>query len=358
MNVYVFDRNMEMKGLIDSYKSIIWTTKYFESGDFELYLNATIENIDLLREDYYLCREEDISGDEYRNVMIIKNIRITTDEEQGNFLTVTGPSLKSIVGRRIVWEQTKLSGTVEAGIRRIITENIISPSIVERKIDNFILSDVQNFTEKMDVQVTGKNIAEWLKKICVTYGIGWDVFIKGKLFVFYLWKGLDRSYNQTENSPVIFSDEFDNILSSDYEMSTENFKNVALVAGEGEGLNRKTQVVGNASNLDRYELYVDSRDTSTNEGEITEAEYEKLLQEEGFESLSETIITESFEGSIEPNTTYILNEDYFLGDIVQVINEYGISSSPRIIEIIDSEDDTGRTIIPTYSTSVDLDLEV
>lgn len=356
MNIYVFDRNMEIKGIIDSYKSIIWTTRYFKEGDFELYLNATAEYVNLLHEEYYLCREEDISGDEYRNVMVIKNIHITTDEEEGNFLEVTGPSLKSIIGRRIVWQQTNLNGTVEAGIRKVITENIISPSITARKINNFVLADAQNLTDKMDIQVTGDNIAEWVKKICMTYGMGWDVFIKGKSLVFYLWKGVDRSYNQSENIPVIFSDEYDNILASDYALSTENFKNVALVAGEGEGLSRKTQVVGNASDLDRYELYVDSRDVSTNEGEITAADYDKLLQAQGLEALSETIVTETFEGSIEPNVTYVLNRDYFLGDIVQVVNEYGISSAPRIIEIIDSEDETGRSIIPTYSTTVDLEV--
>lgn len=356
MNIYVFDRNMEIKGIIDSYKSIIWTTRYFKEGDFELYLNATIENVNLLHEEYYLCREEDISDDEYHNVMVIKNIHVTTDEEEGNFLEVTGPSLKSVIGRRIVWQQTNLNGNVEAGIRKVITENIISPSIAARKINNFMLGDIQNLTDKMDIQVTGDNIAEWVKKICMTYGMGWDVFIKGKSLVFYLWKGADRSCNQTENIPVIFSDEYDNILASDYSMSTENFKNVALVAGEGEGLSRKTQVVGNASDLDRYELYVDSRDVSTNEGEITDADYEKLLQVQGLEALSETTVTETFEGSIEPNVTYILNQDYFLGDIVQVVNEYGISSAPRIIEIIDSEDDTGRSIIPTYSTTVDLEV--
>ena len=47
---------------------------------------------------------------------------------------------------------------------------------------------------------------------------------------------------------------------------------------------------------------------------------------------------------------YVLNKDYFLGDIVQVINEYGISATPRIIEIIESEDENGTSVVPTFST--------
>lgn len=349
MNIYVLDKNMEICDIIDDYNSIIWTTRYFKSGDFELYLQATEKNINSLREDYYLCREEDMINDIYNNVMIIKNIEISTDIEIGNFLIITGKSLKSIVGRRVIWQQTNLTGLVELAIRRVINENIINPSMTSRKINNFILSDVQNFTDTMGVQVTGDNIEEWLEKVCTTYGMGWDVFIKDKQFTFHLWKGIDRSYNQNEVPYVVFSPEYDNILSSNYKLSKENYKNVALVAGEGEGINRKTHVVGNMSDLDRYELYVDARDISTNDGETNDAEYNNMLRERGLEAIAETAATKSFEGTIEPSMNYIFNKDYFLGDIVQIINEFKISTAARIIEVIDSEDESGRTVIPTYS---------
>lgn len=48
--------------------------------------------------------------------------------------------------------------------------------------------------------------------------------------------------------------------------SSQNYRNVALVAGEGEGLDRKTIPVGAAEGMERYELYVDARDVSSNEG--------------------------------------------------------------------------------------------
>lgn len=350
MNVYVYNKSLNLQGVVDDYKSIIWTTRYFKAGDFELYLRASEKNINLLQKDFYLCREQDINGTELHNVMIIQNIELTTDVEQGNFLIVTGKCLKSIVGRRIILQQTSLTGRVEIAIRKIIGENIIAPTISARKIDNFILSEVKGFTETMSSQVTGDNIEEWLETVCTAYGMGWDVFVQKKAFVFYLWKGENRSYDQDVNPYVVFSKEFDNLLTSDYKFSAENYKNVAVIAGEGEGLNRKTYVVGVASGLQRYELYVDARDVSTNDGEVTTAEYNKLLIEQGLEALAETATTESFSGSVAPNRNYVLNEDYFLGDVVQVINEYGISATPRIIEIIDSEDDTGRTVIPTFST--------
>ena len=60
MNVYVLDQSKSFVGICDDYKSIIWTTRYFTPGDFELYLPATTKNLALLREDYYCVRDQDI----------------------------------------------------------------------------------------------------------------------------------------------------------------------------------------------------------------------------------------------------------------------------------------------------------
>lgn len=350
MDIYVLDTNFNMIGVVDSYTSVIWTTRYYSPGDFELYLPATDSMITLLREDYYLCRDSDIAGDTYKNVMIIEKINPKTDIESGDYLTVTGRCLKSILSRRIIWNQTSINGKLELGIRKVLTENVISPTITDRKIGGFTLGPVRGFSDTIEIQATGDEIATFLQEVCTSYGIGWDVYIRGGNFVFDLYKGSDRSYNQTTNPYVVFSPEYDNLISSDYVYSKEAYKNTALVAGEGEGLERRTETVGAYSGLQRYEVYVDARDISSNNGEITEDQYNSMLSEKGSEKLSELGATESFEGEIEVKSNYTLNKDYFLGDIVQVINEYGIEASPRIIEIIDSEDDTGHSIIPTFST--------
>lgn len=352
MNIYVIDGNFDIVDVIDEYTSLIWTTRYYKSGDFEIYTAATSKHISLMKRGYFLCREDDMDDDVMHNVMVINNVQIITDVENGNYIVVTGKCLKSIVGRRIVWEQTILSGYTEVAIRTVINENIINPTIASRKIANFIFAPLKNFTERIDTQVTGDNIETWLEEVCKTCGIGWDVYIDNGKFVFTLWKGEDRSYSQDINPHVVFSQEFDNLLTSDYKMDSDNYKNVALVAGEGEGTERKTYAVGNATDLDRYEIYVDAGSISTNEGEVSEAMYNAILSEKGLETLAEHGTTETFDGEIEPNTTYIINQDYFLGDIIQIINEHGIESRSRIVEVIDSEDENGRVVIPTYEAEV------
>ena len=74
------------------------------------------------------------------------------------------------------------------------------------------------------------------------------------------------------------------------------------------------------------------------------------MQDYGTDLLNEVSHTESFEGNVVSDGNYKLNHDYFIGDLVQVKNEFGIEATPRIIEIIESEDEKGTAIVPKFST--------
>ena len=52
----------------------------------------------------------------------------------------------------------------------------------------------------------------------------------------------------------------------------------------------------------------------------------------------------TFTGEIIPDLTFQYKEDYDLGDIVTIENEYGISSATRITEIVENWDDNGYQI--------------
>jgi hypothetical protein len=75
--LYVFDRNLNLLGIIDEYVSIIWRPAYYDIGDFEIYMGATEKAVKLLSENNYVVRSSDITVDgsgntTYKNVMIIK----------------------------------------------------------------------------------------------------------------------------------------------------------------------------------------------------------------------------------------------------------------------------------------------
>lgn len=349
MLIYVLNNQLERIGAIDTMTSIIWTNRYYTYGDFELYLPATEGHLGLLRESCYLVRDGFES-----NAMIISKIRISTDVEQGNYLTVTGKCLKSILYRRIVWDMTSVTGLVETCIARLLSDNAINPDIDARKISRLADNNSLSTGITMTAQYTGDNLGEVIAGICQNYGIGWDIQldIERKRFLFGLYKGTDRSYGQTDVPYVIFSNEYENLLRTTYLYDATNYRNVAKVAGEGEGVNRRTIVVGAASGMDRYEEYIDARDIQSNDGQISNTEYYNLLTEHGKEKLAELDYIENFEGEVEANYTYKLGEDYFIGDVVEVVNEYGIAASTRILEVIQCEDDTGIYTIPTFSNYI------
>ena len=167
---------------------------------------------------------------------------------------------------------------------------------------------------------------------------------------FELYEGIDKSYEQNVNSYVVFSDEFDNLAKTEYEYDKEDFANAALIGGEGEGSARKYQTIGESEGLERYELFVDAKDISSNNKEVADTEYNKMLLQKGNEKIKEKAIIETFEGETETTNMYKYKEDYDVGDIVQVENKYKMSANARITEIIESDNENGYKIVPTFGT--------
>lgn len=350
MDIYVLDGLSGVKDIISTFQSCIWNVQYFGQNDFELVVNASTKNVDVLKPGAYLVRDCDMTQSEYHNIMVIQNYELDFDSEKGWLLTLTGKGLKNdLLKRRIVWSQTNLTGYAEVGIRQVITENVISPPYADRIIDNFTLDTINNYTEEIDLQLLGENIAEWVEEICTTYGYGWDIYIKNNKYVFKLYKGVDRTYDQNTVTPVVFSPEYDNLLSSSYTYNMSNYQNAALIGGEGEGIDQKTATIGEASGLNRYETYIDGSSVSSNGEIITEEQYMAMLEEYGKTQLDQTVFTENFSGEIETDGIYKINQDYFLGDIVQIHNEKGIEAKPRIVEIIYAIDENGTSVVPTFS---------
>ncbi len=144
-------------------------------------------------------------------------------------------------------------------------------------------------------------------------------------FVFELYVGEDRSYAQSNHPWVIFSPNFENILSSNYLESSKNLRTVSLVGGEGEGaervLSEATDDDGGGTGLSRREMFTDAAGVSKllessyvdDEGNtveatyMTDAEYDEQLKQKGKEELakSENSVTKSFEGEIDGSRQFV-----------------------------------------------------
>lgn len=345
MDFNVHDHAGVWVGIIESPASAIWTRRYQKPGDFELHFPATTEMLALLADDFYITR------DDAEEAVIIEHIEIKTSEEDGNYILVSGRGAEGIIDRRIVLEQTTVSGRVDAAAYRLIQENATAPADPARMLPlTMNAPDVSTATAR--AQYTGTNLLEAVEGICKANGLGFravaDATDEGIALRMELLKGTDRSEGQEENSPVIFSAEYENLLASSYVMDTTNYKNVAIVAGEGEGKARKRAIYGSASGMARREVFVDARDLSTNDGEISADDYTAQLVARGAEKLAEHSLSESFDGEMVASNNFILDKDYTLGDIVTVENEYSIRKNVRVSAITEIWDAQGYTAIPIF----------
>lgn len=340
----ILNTKFEKLGMIDDYISFIWTARYYKTGDFELCTAINEKTIEFLKKNYYIMREDD------DNVGIIEKIRFNRTENESEMMVVTGRFLSSIMGRRIIEKMTEINNlTVPEAIKKLLNENIISPSMAVRKISNFKFLNDTNFNTKITVQYTGKNLLETIENLCETYGLGFKMSFENGQFIFHLFEGIDRSYNQTKNPYIVFSGDYDNLESSEYEEDHQNIVTDVLVAGEGEGLERKTIWASSQVNsgLSRYEVYQDARNSSTNSGEISDAVYFDQLKNEGLENI--TTYTKAFSGKVFFDN-YKYKTDFGIGDIVTIENtNWDIRINTRLIEVIESMSEAGQyTITPTF----------
>ena len=369
MELLVLDESFEPFAIIDTYNSLIWTDRYNECGDFELFTAMSMDLLNVIKQDYYIRRPDS------DHVMIIEKIEIDTDVEDGNTITITGRSLESLLDRRIVWNETSLSGSFQDGIEKLLNENVISPSNESRKISNFKMekSEDQAITNlTIEAQYKGDNLYDILQTLCTERNIGFKVVLSDtNELVFSLYSGTDRSYDQTDNPYVIFSPNYDNLISSNYIESKSSFKNVTLVSAEDSD-NRPEEegaeaplvetAVGNVSGLARRETFTDygSISRTVTEGDqektLSDSEITAMLRQRGKETLAENAAILSFEGEAETSTMFKYGEDFTIGDIVQVEDHYGHESRARVIELVLSDATDGFSVYPTFSAIAEVGL--
>lgn len=402
MEALILDRSFATQAIIDAFESFIWTDRYNKPGDFEIYMPIAKAPMEYIKRDYYIwIRESD-------RLQVIEDVGIETDAEDGDHLKITGRTLDSFLERRIVYRLTTINSDLQTGIQQLLNENAINPLDSKRKIPGlrFIWNNDPRLTEyKMTATFLGENLLDILETYCELYDVGFKIIYNNSFntFDFSLYCGEDRSYAQEKNAWVVFSAAYNNLIGSNYFESFANLKTAAYITSDedeiyGIGI---VEVDGrpNMTGLDRREMYIDASDIRMPEFEVNEdgisaavhkrfdrdpkwndrlineeiqrrisdakveaeraakLELDSLLQERGEEELAKTYITKTFEGEIEAMIQYVYGRDFFIGDIVQVRNQYGKEASSRITEVVRCHDRDGYKLTPTFTTLIGSDNE-
>lgn len=352
MKLVIANEKFERIGMIEN-AQVIWTSRYYKTGDFQITMPATNDNLSYINQGLYIIRDEDKD-----NVGVIEDFNITNTQSDGDRITITGRFASGYyLSGRVISQQTQLNGNFQNSIRNLVNLNIVNPTDAKRKIEFIKLGNLDNsIDETLEMQTTGDNLLEKVEETSETVGIGFKMPLREEKLYFEMYKGIDRSYSQNENPWIIFSDEYDNLKECEYNKITSEKTNFAYVAGEGEGLDRK--IVGSYNSTDepvgayRREIWVDQRNLSSNNDDITEAELINQMKEEGIENLIG--ISEAFTGDVvNQGYKYGKPEDggeFYLGDIVSIQkkNWSNLYINARIIEVIESEDQNGKVVVFTF----------
>ncbi len=337
--LYIFDENIDFKGIVEGYFSFRWIRRYSKCGEFEIYIGATEKHIDLLKKGNVIYKKDDTEAG------YINYIHLKQGVEDKESLIVKGRFLSGYLSQRIIWGTYVFKSTAELVIHKLIQDNCICPENEHRKINNLELGELKNYLDPVEYQVSYKNLLDEIEKLVSTNELGFrsNLDISNKKIIFEIYKGLNRTTGQTINPPAIFSKKFENILEQEYIDSSNNLKNVALIAGEGEGEERQRVVIGQSEGLERHELYVDARDLQ--KGETSEDDYIKILENRGFIKLAQNTDIKSFDSKINLNSNLKYKIDFDLGDIVTCTSKkWGITINARVTEIEEVYGGNGRKI--------------
>lgn len=334
MEIRVYDKELNFLGVIENQKSLIWTRRYFEPGEFELHTPYTDRNEKMLRPGNIITKRGSVEAG------VIEDVMNEDGGMEGSELTRKGRFLSSYMSRRLIKQTINYKGTIEGAMKELL-----SRVQQDNPLPGVEIGEMIETKETIEFQATMKELLEYETKLAKAGAVGYRFRpdFKRKKIIFEIYKGKDRTTKQKENKRVVFSEGYENLNQATYTYNDQTHKTKAIVGGKGEGTERIYVEIGEGEGLDLKELFVDAKDIS-DEG-MTQEEYLAALRQRGEEKLRENEINETMECTADPNINFRYKEDYNLGDIVTMKKKaWGITMHERITEIREIYENGGMSV--------------
>ncbi|MFC6038434.1 siphovirus ReqiPepy6 Gp37-like family protein [Paenisporosarcina macmurdoensis] len=336
--IRIFSDTFDFITEIDAVGSVMWTKRWHKQGEFQIVVNQHMEHVDELLEGRIVSVGSNKTG-------IIAHIEEMTSEngKGDDQLIVRGYDLKGILAKRFTippdgQAYDGQTADAETLMKQFVNNNAVLTTS-ERIISDLTVAPNLNRGSSFFYQTRFKNLKDELEKLSITSGLGWEVQFDGSSYLFDVSEGRNLTSTQNIHPPVIFSVEFDNVRSQKVIESSLDYKNVAIVAGQGEGAAREIAFIGTASGLARNEIFIDARDIAEDGN----------LQDRGQQKLDEYAKVESFETSVLPYGPFEYGRDWQLGDIVTVQNAKKTKTAQlRVTEIVEIIEKDGYQLDATF----------
>lgn len=329
--VRVLSPAVELIGYIDAYSSLLFKRSWQGVGEFQLVASYKAGAGKLQKGQIIM-----LGADGHRAGIITGIAEVETLESVT--VTATGTTLDGIANRRITLPDNdaynggydnvpSLSASVsspspvsaETILKTYADRHMVNPTDTKRRIPGLVIAPNLSRGKTAVWMSRLEPLNEVLQAVSEFTDTGWEIYIDlaNKRFVFDIRPGVDRSFEQSENSRIIFSQDYDNISAASYKYDSSALKNLGYAGGAGENENRIILKVTNndaePEGLDRRETFIDCGDL-----EIVETATTMSLSEEGKHKLKDFPESEAVSATAVPDG-YLSHWD--LGDKVTVVSK-------------------------------------
>lgn len=319
VNIRIFNRAIEFMGEVDDFTSLFFIRKWNSYGNFEIELDREIHG--MTPGNYIMINNDPtLSG-----VIEYVDIKATSTSKK---VTIKGFELAYLLSTRITEPPAgkgydEFNTTVENIMVLLVDHNMRLPVNTNRKVANLGRAASQSRGQRIKFQTRYKNLLEELTSLSLMSYLGFGIELNtiSKQLVFKVYQGKDLTALQTTNPPKIFSKEYDNVFDFEFTYSTENSKNTAIIAGQGEEENRVVQIVYDINTgLDRRELFVDARDIKETDN----------LKDRADEKLSKYQETVEYDCDIDSSD---YKKAWDLGDLVTLKIKDSLTLEKQVTEV-------------------------
>jgi hypothetical protein len=344
--------------LLEHDDSIQWYEEYQAPGEVKVVAQLTEKNLALLIEGnrIYNPDTDTVARIDHVDLDQLKNEDV---------ITARAKLTAELLEERVVMATVNVTN-VEAAMYGIYAQN--------RRGMPIEIGASRGFAERNDMEITWNSVLDAEKRLADVSGLGFKVIFEPEtgLETLVVYKGVDRTNENNDDYIGYFGTDVEAIENVSVSKGITEYKNVAVVAGAGEGADRTVRIVslGNFTGEYRRELYVDARDlqreyqvatptgTFDQQGNpiysyetrtYPEHQYLAMLDQRGREKLAERLRTFSITCDITQNNV-VYGVDYNLGDRVPVkLPEYGIYATARVAAATRIYEMGGRKIVAIFS---------
>lgn len=303
MDIYALNAELERVAVLAPI-NVQWNRKYYECGDFAIQLYA--ENYS--DEFKYVYRKGKELG-------LIQKVEYSFSNNIKTVM-ISGFFSEKELDDSIIYPAYSGTGTPEEQMRAIFNKYNTNNSIQLGELQG-LGESVSYKNDGIDVCEMGKSMYEMLKTQQMSLKIDYDFEHNTKTLK--VFKGKDRTHDQTENSFATFSVKFGNITKVNYVSDSSNYKNYFVATDASGG----SYTLDLSNGGDKHKMRFNSGSNMTN------AELQQYTKEQAEKYANIT----NFEVEVNPSF-YEYGVDYDLGDICDVvINDLTISYKCCIIEI-------------------------